>query len=388
MRPTVVILVFTEVVRDPRVMRHVAALRDVYDLITCGKGAAPAGVIRHLEIPAEAEHLPMTPVGLLSLAARRSERAYRHLPAASAASGLLRDVPFDLIIANDITTLPVALEVAGGRPVIADLHEFAPKEMEEDWRWRLMVQPLATHICREYLPRVAAATTVAEGIADEYRAQYGLTPSVVTNAGPYRQPQSRPTTTPIRAVHTGMATPNRRLETMIEAASDVPGLTFDLFLIPSPRARAYLDSLRRLANGTTNVRILDPVPMAQVPETLDSYDLGLYVLAPTSFNNEHALPNKFFDFVQSGLGMIIGPSPEMASAVREHGMGLVLGDFSAESLRQALSDVSPVEVDAWKRAACRAAAVLNDQAQAGVLRAVVARALAGQDGDRRRSELG
>ena len=56
MRPTVVILVFTEVVRDPRVMRHVAALRDVYDLITCGKGAAPAGVIRHLEIPAEAEH--------------------------------------------------------------------------------------------------------------------------------------------------------------------------------------------------------------------------------------------------------------------------------------------------------------------------------------------
>jgi hypothetical protein len=185
-----------------------------------------------------------------------------------------------------------------------------------------------------------------------------------------------------------MATPNRRLETMVQAAADIPGLTFDLYLIPSPRARGYLASLRELAKASTNVRVLDPVPMAQVPQTLDAYDLGLYVLAPTSFNNEHALPNKFFDFVQSGLGMIIGPSPEMASAVREHGMGLVLGDFRVESLRRALGGVDPTQVDSWKLAACRAAEVLNDQAQAEVLRAVVGRALAGPMAPDRNGELG
>jgi hypothetical protein len=175
---------------------------------------------------------------------------------------------------------------------------------------------------------------------------------------------------------------------MVQAAADIPGLTFDLYLIPSPRARGYLASLRELAKASTNVRVLDPVPMAQVPQTLDAYDLGLYVLAPTSFNNEHALPNKFFDFVQSGLGMIIGPSPEMASAVREHGMGLVLGDFRVESLRRALGGVDPTQVDSWKLAACRAAEVLNDQAQAEVLRAVVGRALAGPMAPDRNGELG
>jgi glycosyltransferase involved in cell wall biosynthesis len=385
MRPTVVILVFTEVVRDPRVMRHVAALRDVYDLVTCGKGPAPAGVIRHVEIPAEAEHLPMTPLGLASLAARRSEAAYRRLPAASAARELLRDVPFDLIIANDITTLPVALEAANGRPVIADLHEYAPREMEEDWRWRLMVQPLAEHICREYLPRAAATTTVAEGIAEEYQARYGLLPGVVTNAGPYRHPEPRPTGAPLRAVHTGMASPNRRLETMVQAAADIQGLTFDLYLIPSPRARGYVASLRELAAATRNVRVLDPVPPDEVPTTLDGYDIGIFVLPPVNFNYRWALPNKIFDFIQSGLGIVVGPSPEMAAIVREYECGLVLSDFSAESLRRALVDLRPAQVDGWKRATCRAAAVLNDQAQAEVLRSVVARSLTGPGGHPPRS---
>lgn len=371
MRATVVVLVFTEVARDPRVMRHVAALRETFDVVTCGKGPAPEGVARHLEIPGEAEHLPMTPMGLAALALRRSELAYRHLPAANAARRLLRDVAFDALLANDVTTLPVALEVARGRPVVADLHEYAPKEMEEDWRWRLMVQPLATHICRTYLPRVSAATTVARGIADEYAAQFGVEPSVVTNAGPDRHPQPRPTGTPIRAVHTGMATPNRRLETMIDAAADVAGITFDLYLIPSPRARGYLEGLRALAAATSNVRVLDPVPMVRVPETLDAYDLGIYVLAPTSFNNEHALPNKFFDFVQSGLGMIIGPSPEMAASVRAFGMGLVLDDFDEGTLRRALESLGLAEVDGWKRAACLAAGRLCDAAQARALRSVV-----------------
>ena len=163
---------------------------------------------------------------------------------------------------------------------------------------------------------------------------------------------------------------------MIRAAGDIAGVTFDLYLIPSPRAPRYLAQLRTMADSTANVRILDPVPMAEVPETLDAYDLGIYLLAPTSFNNEHALPNKFFDFVQSGLGMIVGPSPEMAAAVRKHDMGLVLADFRAETLRTALFALEPTQVDRWKQASCRAATVLNDQAQADLLRRVVEEALA------------
>lgn len=372
----VAILTFTEVATDPRVMRHVDALRGTHEVVTCGKGPAPAGATAHLQIPYAADHLPMTPVGLFALALRRGRLAYRHLPAAQVAAALLSTSAFDVIIANDIAALPVALEVAGVRPVVADLHEYAPREMEEDWRWRAMVKPFAEQLCGQYLPRAAAVTTVATGIADQYRIEYGVDAVTVTNASPWRDPRPRPVGSPIRAVHSGMATPNRHLDEMILAAAEVEGLSLDLYFVASTRARSHLDELRGIANATSNVRVLDPVPMSDLPRTLDAYDLGIYVLAPTSFNNLHALPNKFFDFVQSGLGVLIGPSPEMAALTHRYGFGQVLPDFERKTLRSALESLRARDVRDWKEAACVAARELSSQAQAQRMRDVVAGVLA------------
>ncbi len=156
----VVILTFTEVTRDPRVMRHVRALSRDHEIVTCGKGLQPTGAAQHLEIPSRADHLPTTPKGLIALALRRSSWAYRNLPASQEAKRLLENTSFDVLVSNDIAALPVALEAAAGRPVLADLHEFAPKEMEENRLWRLMVQPFFKALCQEFLPRATAVTTV------------------------------------------------------------------------------------------------------------------------------------------------------------------------------------------------------------------------------------
>jgi hypothetical protein len=368
----IAILTFTEVARDPRVMRHVAALQGHHEIVTCGKGPAPDGVVQHLAIPDDADHLPLTLGGLVALGLRRSRWAYRNLPAARAAEGLLTPASFDLLISNDITALPVALEVAGSRPVLADLHEYAPREMEEDWRWRAMVQPFAEQLCRDYLPRAAAVTTVAEGIAQEYRAQYGVDPVTITNASAWREPQPRPVGRPIRAVHSGMATPNRHLDRTIRAAAEVEGLALDLFLVPSTRARSHLDDLRSLAAATSNVRVMDPVPMEAIGATLDSYDLGVFVLSPTSFNYLHALPNKLFDFIQSGLGVLIGPSPEMAALTRQYSFGRVLQDFEERTLRAAFETLNQAEVARWKRAACASSEALSSAEQAQRMRDLVA----------------
>ena len=220
-------------------------------------------------------------------------------------------------------------------------------------------------------------TTVAEGIAAEYRTQYGIDAVTVTNASEWRDPRPRPVGGTIRAVHSGMATPNRHIDEMILAADSVSGLELDLYLVPSTRAGSYLNHLRELSARTPNVRVLDPVPMRELPAALDSYDLGIYVLAPTSFNNLHALPNKFYDFVQSGLGVVIGPSPEMAALSEQHGLGVVLEDFSRRSLRQALESLDSTSVASWKAASCRASGILSSQHQAERLLSVVNPWLAG-----------
>jgi hypothetical protein len=320
--------------------------------------------------------MPLSPAGVTALLAGRNAAAYERVPAVRETRAALTGVEFDVLVANDAVTLPIALEVAAGRPVVADLHEYAPLEMEEDWRWRLLFQRFARWICATYLQQAAAVTTVSQGLADRYRSDYGVDARVVTNAGPSREGgDDRATGSPVRVVHSGNANPNRGIEVMIDAAAGLDGVLLDLYLVRAPRTGGYLERLKAAADATTNVRILDPVPMDQVVPTMESYDVGLYSLQPTSFNNLHALPNKFFDFVQAGLAVVIGPSPDMAALVREHHLGLVADGFDRDRVRAALSTLDPVAVDLWRADVRAARPALSGEAQAEVLRSVVARVL-------------
>ncbi len=368
---TILLVTFTNVANDPRVMRHIRALNSAFDVITCGKGPAPPGAMQHVQIPDGADHLPTTLRGLVGLAGRWTTYAYEHLPAASEVQRLAAALQFDAAIANDIAALPVTLRLAGPRPVVADLHEYAPREMEEDWRWRLMVQDFMTDLCRRYLTKAAAVTTVADGIGNEYRTKFGVEAVSVTNAAPWRRPVARPVGEPIRLVHSGIASPNRHLGELVSAAAGLETVTLDLYLVPSPRAKGHIAALRREASSATNVRVLDPVPIRSLPTTLDQYDVGVFVLEPVNFNYQWTLPNKFFNFVQSGLGAIIGPSPEMATLTRQYGLGRVLDDFREPTLRRALAELDPAQVRGWKQASCAAARDLSAEKQASRLVDVV-----------------
>jgi hypothetical protein len=368
----VLLLTFTDIGRDPRVRRHVEALRGEYDVVTCARGTPPDGVVAHIRLSDQADHMPLSLGGVAALLAGRNASAYSRIPAVRETVAALAGEPFDVLVANDAITLPVGLQVAGGRPVVADLHEYAPLEMEEDWRWRLLFQRSARWVCAEYLPRATAVTTVSHGLADRYRTEYGVDAQVVTNAGPRRTAAvGHPTGRPVRVVHSGNANPNRRIEVMIDAAAGLENVLLDLYLVRAPRTGGYLDRLRRSAASTQNVRVLDPVPMELVVPTMESYDVGLYALAPTSFNNLHALPNKFFDFVQAGLAVVVGPSPDMSALVAEHDLGLVAAGFDRDDVRAALAELQPAEVDGWRANARAAQPHLSAEGEAVALRRVV-----------------
>src|SRR5699024_12205372 len=107
----------------------------------------------------------------------------------------------------------------------------------------------------------------------------------------------------------------------------------------------------------------DPVAADEVVPTLNSYDVGVYSLPPISFNFRWALPNKFFDFVQARLALLIGPSPEMAALVREHDLGVVAEDFTPAAFAAAVDALTAEQVAAAKEAADAAAAVLCAEQQ-------------------------
>ncbi len=131
---------------------------------------------------------------------------------------------------------------------------------------------------------------------------------------------------------------------MIEAVqrSDAD-VTLDLFLVDD--GSPYLESLRHLASADPRVRIHPAVPLEALVATLNEYDVGLSVFPPTTFNLAWCLPNKFFDFVQARLGVIIGPSPEMVREIEEHGFGAITDDFSPEALAKVVDALTPGPCD-------------------------------------------
>lgn len=357
--PKLLILTFSPIRSDPRVLKQVELFRGKYRVSTCGYGEAPEGVDDHFALPSDSRGWPSDKLGLV---ARRYTRVYNGLTAVLAAREVLPHGEFDVILANDLNTLPLAFELRPRLGVHADLHEFAPREKEDDLKWRVFVAPFMRWLCRRYLPLAESITTVSQGIAEEYTKDYGVAAGVVTNAAPYSERDVRPVGTPIRLIHSAAGQRYRKLENFIEAMRDAPDwLMLDMIVMPNEPE--YVAELKEKAASVPAIRFRDPVPYAKLVATLSEYDVSLVFLPPTNFNLKNALPNKFFEAVQARIGLIVGPSPAMVSLVGQYGLGAVTPDFSADSLRETLHGLTADKIAEWKKAAAVAARPLSAESQ-------------------------
>jgi hypothetical protein len=257
--------------------------------------------------------------------------------------------------------------------VIVDMHEYAPRQEEESAIWRLLIAPYYRWVCRVLLPKAAAVVTVGEGIANEYRREFGIESTVVVNATPFHDLKPGTVGAPIRLVHSGSAAPARRLDILIDGVrASTADVTLDLFLVGD---EAVLAGLRESAAGDPRIRFNAPVAYRDLVRTLNGFDMGVHLLPAINFNHRWALPNKFFDYVQARLGVIIGPSPEMARYVDEHGFGVVLPDFEPASLARAIDALTPDAVAGYKKAAASAARAVSSESQAATWDELIPRVL-------------
>ena len=367
---------FSPISTDARVLRQLNVLAEFGEVTTLGYGPTPTGVTAHLEVDRGAASLPQTVSGVLRLALRQHRSVELTAPGEHAAVALLAgEAPFDLVVANDARALPLAFSVAGTVPVWADLHEWAREENTASAAWRLLVAPYMDALCHRYLQRAAAVTAVNQSIAELYRERYGIMPGVVRNAIA-EQPliPSAVDGDQVRLVHSGIAVPERNLEALIDATAALDKrFTLDLYLMGDESG--YLGQLRRRAAGVPRVSIHPPVPPAALPATLNAYDLGVYLLPIASLNHQLMLPNKFFDFVQARLGVLISPATETSALIEKHDLGPRLLDHSVAGHVAALSALSPDDVRRYKQNAHAAAGALSSEADQRVMRETLTRLL-------------
>jgi glycosyltransferase involved in cell wall biosynthesis len=272
---------------------------------------------------------------------------------------------WDVVLANDVETLPLARRLAPRTGVLADVHEYATRQNEHSFAWRLLQSPYYRWLVRKHLSRATVVTTVSGGLADEYQREFGISAGVVTNASALHDLQPSGVHSPIRLVHSGFPAVQRRLELMIEAVQlSRANVVFDLYLLDD--GSEYLASLKERARGDDRIRFRPPVQSSELVTVLNDYDVGLCILPPTTFNLAWCLPNKFFDYIQARLAVIVGPSPEMQRVVDETAVGRVTDDFTVEAIAKVIDELKPETIAMWKRASHSHAAELSSGPQSDI----------------------
>ncbi len=363
----ILIISFSVIHSDPRVMRQVRLLGNRYRITVAGFGRKPDAAVEFFDLTRPLSSLQTKFWWGVKLLLGFFESYYWNRIEVRSAQDKLNGQIFDLVVANDISALPLALRLAAGRPVLMDAHEYSPREFDDKWMWRLLFGRYHHDLCRRYLQRAAGMVTVCQGIADEYARHYGVAPEVVHNA-PFDQKlaPSPVQSGKIRLVHHGAAIRSRHLETMIEVMKYLDGrFSLDFMLVEGDSA--YMRDLRRHAAADERIRFIPAVPMGEICSTLNMYDMGIYLLPPVNFNHEHALPNKFFEFIQARLAVAVGPSPEMARIVRAFGCGVVADSFDPSELAGVINKVSEGDLVRYKDAADAAATEVNYESGGKVL---------------------
>lgn len=358
-KPELLIISFSDLYRDVRILKQIRLFEDEFDVTTCGYGPSPSNKVNHVEIfRREPKPLVLTRAALIRL--HLFSAAYWITPEVRQAWSALSGRSFDAILANDLDTVGVACRIGSPSKVHADLHEYWPGLLDGNQAWVRIRKPYYEWMLRKYVSRVSSVTTVSEPAAELYGDIYGIQADVVANAARYVEIEPTEAKKNLRVVHAGGAQPARKIEDLMRAVAAVPDMSLDLFLVG--QGTPYYQSLLDLADSLgERIRILPPVKSEELVSTLNGYDVGIHQLPPSNTNHIVAMPNKFFEYVQARLALVVGPSKGMKNLIDQHDVGVVAKDFTVAALAEALSSLDHESVDGFKENANVAARELSSE---------------------------
>ena len=246
----------------------------------------------------------------------------------------------DAFYANDSDTLPACCWAARlrGKKLLFDAHELFPDVPELVGKPR--VQRVWKWVERTCLPRVDAAFTVSQSVAEEYRRRYGVAMTVVRNL-------------PERIENGELRMENYPGAAALNVTGDTPAqfsiLNSQLILYQGavnvgrgvrelvdvigrlPQCRLVvagdgdlLDELREYAADkpwSERIMFLGRVDPNQLHALTTKADMGVCLLEDLGLSYRCALPNRVGDFVQAGVPLLATGFVEIQRVIEHYGIG-------------------------------------------------------------------
>ncbi|RDC62968.1 glycosyltransferase family protein [Adhaeribacter pallidiroseus] len=364
MKKTILVIASAPLHNGPRMIREIEALKPFYNIVAIGATPPPDASIKYYAVKTIDKPFPdkvFTKVYQIFTGKRYllplwlTKRRFQKL---------LYLIKPDFVIAHDPTHLPYLVDFPKTLfKLIYNAHEYHPLEFDENTKWLNFWGKYYYQLYKNTLPKVNLLINVCESIAIKCKEEFNKSSIVIPNAAVY-YPDLNPVlnnyASLIRLIHHGIANKTRKIELMIDAVKML-GNSFHLDLMLVPVDPLYYEELQVYSRNLSNIRFIKPVAYNQIVPFINTYDIGLYNLPPVSFNNRIALPNKFYEFIQARLCLVVSPSVEMKKIVEEHDLGLVSDDYTAESLVETIKRLDLTAINRYKQNVHKAAYCLSAQ---------------------------
>ena len=251
----------------------------------------------------------------------------------------------DLIVSNDLDTLPANYLVSKLRrlPLVHDCHEYFRGVPELNGR------PGTTRIWKKIedhiFPKLRSVYAVNSSIAEIYRKEYGNDIRVIRNV-PIRKIGSVPRPKADLGIpedskiilYQGAVNVDRGLEEAIRAMK-FTGEKVYLVIIGTGDVQEQLKILAMEEGVSEKVIFTGQIAFEDLYEYTLMGDIGLSIEKDVSINYHYCLPNKFLDYIQAGLPVLVSPLPEMKAIVERYKIGEMIESHDPHYLANKFNDL-------------------------------------------------
>ncbi|MDP3951063.1 hypothetical protein [Microbacterium sp.] len=376
---TALVLSYSDIASDPRVRREIDWLAsDGWTVDTIGLGEHPTVSVR--------DHFPLAEAGVVARSRIGTLLAHTFLPHRIRFRALVsRRIPkevvsrvragdYDLVVFNEPEFAPWAEDPrdftrgAKRARLHLDLHEYHNPDIRRRTLGGRITGPHYRWTRRHIgSPVFTSRTVVNTPIGRLYAEEFSIpVPAQVRNAPPFI-PDLEPSPvdpTEIRLLFHGLPSWSRGFAEILAAMRELPetfSMTF--MLTANPAVHAMLREELSTHPARDRIRIVPPAPMREIAEKINPYDIEIVFYRPTGINLQFAMPNKFFEAAQGRLALVVGETETMAPIVREYEHGVVVPEFTWESLRDTLAGLDAPAVERMKARAVVVAETLNSDSE-------------------------
>lgn len=275
-------------------------------------------------------------------------------------------MPFDVVHAHDVSGLVpgAVMALKRGRVLIYDSHEFWSDSNHKEANPAWMTATL-TRVERLLARRARATITVSEGIADEMTRVLRIPrPAVIRNVPEAARPVGgsglrRRLGIPEGAtifIYIGGILPNRGVDVLLRAFVQLDNPIAHLVFLGAEDLPDWIE-IPEVTRVQERLHFVPPVHPREVVPLARGADVGVHPMRGTSTNHRLCLPNKLFEYIQSGLAVFTSDVPEMRALVERNGFGRTFRDGDIDSAVAGMSlFISDPQTLATMREAVRNAA--------------------------------